>query len=407
MAWRELLAKKNSDGSYSVSYPADELIEDSFVDFYSELTGDGFQRDETNRKTRGNQIAVYMGRCKKDGIHPKLFELTANARVGGFWAEGENWQYEGLDDRGQLGILSFDALNDKPWLSLIDGGTRILGIERAFAKGDIENHTTIDVRIFTNLSLAEEVAQFLLINDFQKKVRTDLALRVVQRQLDEGNLTANEMRVLKTVVPDTDSWKFAASRIAAEMNNTPDSPWFNRIQMPSDPPRSTTLQSFFSSLAPILKDPDIGPIVDNMIQEGAIDSDDTDFFIKVLKNFWKAVAAVNPDADEEPFTNVLWAPIGSSACHIALAAVLKTILESAEPDVTEKRFIDMLDGSPVAAYERWFTKKGNRPDNQYPADKGDATTMTGAANYKRLAKELETSWRANLHAKPGRRVILV
>lgn len=404
---RVLFAKQNGDGSYSVSYPANHLIEDSYVDFYNEQTGAGFQRNESNRKTRGNQVAVYLGRCKKDGTHPMLFELTANARTNSSQAEGGTWSYDGLDNQGEVGILSFAPTGDKPWLSLIDGGTRILGIERAYGKGDIGDDTTIDVRIFVNMSLAEEIAQFLLINDFQKKVRTDLALRVVQRLLDKGNLTDYEMRALTTVVPDTDSWKFSASRITAEMNSAQDSPWHNRIQMPSDSRKNTTLQSFFTSLAPILRDPDIRTIVDDMIQEDAIDTDDTNFFIKVLKNFWLAVAEVNPEANNEPYTNVLWAPIGSSACHIALAAVLKTILESSEPNVTKKRFIRMMEGSSVADYQRWFNKKGNKPDDHYPAEKGDATVMTGAANYKRLARDLETEWRSNLHANPERRAILV
>ena len=404
---RVLMAKQNGDGSYSVSYPADYLIEDSYVDFYNEQTGVGFQRNESNRNTRGHQVAVYMGRCKKDGLHPMLFELTANARIEGSHAEGGTWNYEGLDSQGKLGILSFAPTGDKPWLSLIDGGTRILGIERAYSKGVIDADTTIDIRIFVNMPLAEEIALFLLINDFQKKVRTDLALRVVQRLLDEGNLSNDEMRALTSVVPDTDSWKFAASRITAEMNTAQDSPWQNRIQMPSDSRKNTTLQSFFTSLAPILKDPDIQSIVANMIQEDAIDTDETNFYIKVLKNFWSAVAEINPDAHDEPYTNVLWAPIGSSACHIALAAVLKTILEGSKPNVTKKRFIGILEGSSVADYPRWFNKKGNKADGHYPAEKGDAPVMTGAANYRRLAKDLETEWRSNLHANPERRVILV
>ena len=402
MQQRLLLAKKNSDGSYSVSYPANHLIEDSFVDFYNEQTGGGFQRQESNRTTRGNQVAAYLARCKKDGIHPKLFELTANARVGCRGNGGETWNYEGLDEQGRLGFLTFAPQEQKPWLSLIDGGTRHLGIERAYSKGDIGDGTTIDVRIFVNLSLAQEIAQFLLINDYQKKVRTDLALRVVQRRLDQGNLSDDEMKALTTAVPDTDSWKFEASRIATAMNTSQDSPWLNRIQMPSAPPSNTTLQSFFTSLRPILTDDDIKATVTDMVHNGDV-LDPFTFHTTVLKNFWSAVAAVNPAANDEPFTNVLWAPIGSSACHIALAAILKTILlGGAEIDMTKKRFIDMLQGSSVAEYPYWFTKKGNKSDEYYPAGKGDATLMTGAANYKRLAKDLETAWRANLHARPGR-----
>lgn len=80
---RKLLAKRNGDGSFSVSYPVGDLVNDSFVDFYNEKTGTGFQRNESNRQSRGKGVAEYIRRCARDNVEPKLFELTANARGGG------------------------------------------------------------------------------------------------------------------------------------------------------------------------------------------------------------------------------------------------------------------------------------------------------------------------------------
>ena len=405
MITRELLAKKNEDGSFSVSYAAGALLSDSFVDFYREKEGTGFQREETTRNKRGRDIANYVHRCVQDHVQPKLFELTANARVGGPWAEGDNWNYEPIGNEETVGSLRFNVPDDSQWLSLTDGGTRLLGIENALIRGDIDEKKKVDVRIFVNLSLAEEIAQFLLINDYQKKVRTDLGLRVVQRALDSGQLSADEMKILQTVVPETDSWKFAASRIAGRMNSDSDSPWHNRIQMPGTPANCTTLQSFFTSLAPILSDRDIQALLKGMVNKGELQVDETQFITDVLKNFWGAIAEANPMANDEPQTTVLWAPIGSSACHIALAAVLKTILDSADPNLTKERLVQMMDGSPVGEYVYWYTKAGKNTENSYPSEKGEATRMTGAANYKRLGQEMETSWRANLHAKPDQRVI--
>ena len=402
MVTRTLLAKQNGDGSFSVSYPVGELIEDSFIDFYNEQTGTGFQRHETNRQTRGRRVAEYIHRCARDGVRPKLYELTANARIGMPWDKKGKWKYESIKTGGTLGVLTLTSSKNKGWLSLTDGGTRALGIEIALSRGDIDEEWRVDVRILPSLTLAQEIAQFFLINDFQKKVRTDLGLRVVQRSLDEGTLSPDETKALQTVVPDTDSWRFQASRITSELNTVKDSPWHNRIQMPSDPPRSTTLQSFFTSLAPLLNDVEIKSLVEHEVK-----TDSTDFLIKLLKNFWTAVAQVNPRANEEPDTNVLWAPIGSSACHIALAAVTKTILDSTEPDLTIKRFVEMIEESPVAEYEYWFTKKGKHPLEEYPNEKGGATIMTGASNYKRLAKELEQSWRSSLHSKSTKKNVLI
>ncbi len=412
MLERKLLAKRNGDGSFSVSYPVEQLDNDSFVDFYNEQAGTGFQREESNRQTRGRQVAEYIRRCVKDGLESKLFELTANARVGNLWCQCEksctcsNWSYDPLDEDGVLGFLTFYPTKEKDWLSLTDGGTRALGLKIALERGDLNKERTIDVRIFPNLTPAQEISQFLLINENQKKVRTDLGLRVVQRALDEGNLSEDEKKALQTVVPDTEAWRFAASRIASEMNTASDSPWKNRIKMPSDDtPRSTTLQSFFTSLAPILNDKDIQGIIDQMVKDNQLPKDTTESVNQILKNFWNAVASINSRANDEPETNVLWAPIGSSACHIALASILKTILDGSTPDLTTENFKAMMIGSTIGDYDFWFTKKGKQPDDTYPKEKGDATIMTGASNYKRLGKQLEQEWRSNLHSNSSKKKV--
>ena len=127
--------------------------------------------------------------------------------------------------------------------------------------------------------------------------------------------------------------------------------------------------------------------------------DPTYFLVQVLKNFWRAVSTVNADADAEPETTVLWGAIGASSCHIALAPILKTILQSQDRNLTVKRFESMLAESQIANYPYWFTKAGIRHSKDwYPKDKGEGTVMTGAANYGRLANILEREWRANLHA---------
>ena len=401
----ELLAKRNRDGSYSVSYESGALVRDTLVDFYNEQAGTGYQRNETLRPKRGRDIEEYIRRCVTERTEPKLFEMTANARI-----EPTAYRYEGLDGNGRVGFLTFEVAEGKKWLSMIDGGTRLLGIENALAHHIIDETTGFDVRIFIGLTLAEEVAQFLLINENQKKVRTDLSLRVVQRLLDEGKLSDTDTKALQTVVGDTDKWRYEASRIATKMNSDTDSPWRNRIQMPGDVARPLTLQAFWSGLKPILADLDVKTPLEEMEKTGSLlvngtKATPTIFLVQVLKNFWKAVALVNPDADSEPETTVLWGAIGASSCHIALAPILKTILQSPDRNLTTKRFETMLGESQVANYPYWFTKKGTKqPDDRYPGQKGEGTVMTGAANYGRLAKILEKEWRAKLHADAGKAI---
>ena len=156
----ELVAKKNQDLSYSVSIKASELVRYAFVDFYDDKNSTGYQRHETLRDRRGREIAQYIERCTKQGLPPRLFEMTANVR------NGRSIKFEPLDNEEQLGFITISGPNER-CLSIIDGGTRLLGIENALVNSTIDDTTTFDVRLFSGLTVAEEVAQFLLINEKQ------------------------------------------------------------------------------------------------------------------------------------------------------------------------------------------------------------------------------------------------
>lgn len=396
MAQITLQAKRNSDRSYSTAIRGDLLVTHAFVDFYNEATGLGYQRNETQRATRGRAIEAYIRRCVAANIEPALFELTANARV-----KDSDWSFVATDNESEFGILTLTSSEDA-FVSLVDGGTRFLGIQNALAKNLMSPDTKFDVRIFVGMELPEEIGMFLLINDTQKKVRTDLGLRVVQRLLDESNLTERQLEILQTSVPETDSWKYESSRMASALNGDPDSNWYQRVQMPGEGTRSIALQAFFSSLQSLLIDQDIKDELKNAEDRGDLLIDGkkvmvTPFLIRVLRNFWEAVGIVNPDANSEPESTVLWAPIGANSHHMALAKIINSMLATNDFGFGVERFRAMIEESHTAMYEYWFTKKGTKLP-YYPKEKGDATTMTGVANYKRVAEMLEKEWRAKLHS---------
>ena len=397
----EIPAKRNRDGSYSASIPAGVLVSHAFVDYFTDATGGGYQRNETVRPKRAREIEAYIRRCFDAGIEPKLFELTVNARVS-----SDEWRFEPSGANSPLGTLIFEPTGNR-WLSVTDGGTRLDGIRNALASGVIEDRHAIDARVFVGLALGEEIAQFLLINEKQKRVRTDLSLRIVQRSMDEGLLTDHELKVLTTAVADQDAWKYEASRIAGQMNGDDDSPWNGLIQMPNDDmTRPVKLQAFLTSLKPLLTNEDLKSLLTQMEQGGHLmvagaKVTKTEFVSQVIKNFWTAISEVNADAHAEPHTTVLWGSIGASAAHAALAPILVTILQSPERALTTSVFRSMTEQSIAADYDFWFSRKGNRRDSDdYPNEKGDATTYTGGAGYGRLAKQLENDWRSSLHANP-------
>jgi DGQHR domain-containing protein len=392
-------AKRNQDGSYSVSVEAEQLVTVSYVDFYNEATGQGYQRLETLRERRGREVEDYLKRCKVHGIAPRLFEMTANARTKGDRGIRSH-NFEPLEDHGTLGILTLE-LRDKVCLSMIDGGTRLLGIEKGLSSGAIRSMDRFDLRLFVGLTVPEEVAMFLLINEQQKRVRTDLSVRVVQGLLDEGKLTSSENKTLQTVVPETDAWRYEASRIAARLNADIDSPWRGLIQMPNDKTtRPIKLQALWSSMDWLLTDAELKTKLEARESEGLLTADGspvskTDFLVKVLKNFWGAVQMENPRAFREPMTNVLVGSIGASACHMALARLLSVMIE--EGNVGVEKFRTMVRNSEAADYAFWFNRKGTAKE-EYPGERGPATTMIGHSGYLRGQQILEKAWRSNLYA---------
>ncbi len=399
------LAKRNLDGSYSVAVKARDLAEVAWVDFYDDKSGQGYQRRETLRERRGREIEEYFRRCTAEGVRPRLFEMTGNVRSSD--GEDPKSEFDPLDEDGELGILTILS-QDPQWMAMIDGGTRLLGIQRAVADNVISGDSTFDVRVFTGLAVPEEIALFLLINEKQKRVRTDLGIRVVQRRLDEGTLSDGEKKTLSTVVPDTDTWKYEASRVGGRLNSDADSSWNSLIQMPGDTvTKPIKLQAFWTSLKYLLDDADIKIRLKQMQTDGTLpEGDETEFIVRVLKNFWGAVADVNPDARAEPRTNVLWGSIGVNACHQALAGIVRTILSTDAPDLRRERFVEMIKESYAAEFDYWYSRPGSLLAD-YPGEKGDGTTMTGGSGYSRLASILEEQWRAALHAVGPSKVVTV
>ena len=394
------LGKRNRDGSYSISVRARELVQAGWVDFYDEASGEGYQRKETMREARAREIEEYFSRCATEQLDPHLFELTANARCRSN-DDGVQVRFEALDEDECLGFVNVESTSPE-WMSIVDGATRLRGIERALAERVITGDTGFDVRLFPDMSLANEIALFLLINENQKRVRTDLSLRVVQRCLDEGDLHDSEVRLLQTVVPKTEQWRYEASRITARMNGDTDSPFKTLIQMPGETSggKSVAMQAFWTSLKHMLDDNDLRARVEN--HEHIPNA--TDFWVIVLKNFWGTVADVNPQAREEPKTNVLWGSIGVNSCHRALAEIVRTEMSAEHIDLTRDRFNAMLGNTSLAEFGFWYSKKGTRR-SEYPGEKGEATQMTGNSGYIRLSEMLEKECRSSLHAADSSRSV--
>lgn len=397
-------AKENNDGSYSITLTATRLVGHGFVDFYDDAQGTGYQRKDNDRERRAMAIAEYIKRCQESSEEVHLGDLTANARTTDSDKDGvTSSSFKPFGEDAHVGLLTLHVRGDH-WLAVIDGSTRLRGIEKALEDEILEPEFPVDIRLFVGLSFVQEIGIFLLINEKQKKARTDLSVRVVQRLVDEQELSDEDSAMLTTVVPDTDKWSYEASRIANYLNNDKNSPWRGFIQQPNESEsKPLRLQAFWTSLKGLLNDDALSATLQSLEEDGSLRESENgkpvkrDEFLRiVLKNFWNAVADANKHAHAEPMTTLLWGAVGVNAMHDALTPILDRILTSPEPDVSKEYFAEMMKGTTVEDYNYWFTRKGERDDDSYPTKKGDAVKMIGASGYKRLARVLNLEFRKNL-----------
>ena len=379
-----LPAKCNEDGSYSVSIRVSHLLHLAFVPFYRDGPdgGTGYQRFESGRNRRGTLVDEYIGQCFIRGAKPRLFELTGNIR---------NSEAEFIplcDEHRSIGTLK--VKKREKTLSVIDGGTRLLGIEKALAHGFLNDNHQIDVRVFLDLREAQEIGQFLLINERQKKARTDLGIRVLQTRLDGNKLSQEDRDELSTVIDKNNRWRYSASTIAGNLNSSDDSPWYRLIQMPNDDvTRPIKLQGFITSLKPILTNDDLRSRLNRLYSSDNLKQEPDAFIETVIERFWSAVKQVNPHAALEPSTSVLWGAIGATSLNMALAEMFVTMLRSRPPSLQVRDFKSLLEETDVADYDFWFSKApAGSDDDEYPSEKGVAAGMIGAANHKRLGLQI-------------------
>ena len=125
---------------------------------------------------------------------------------------------------------------------------RLGGYEVAINAGNEELKSfPLVVTIADGLSIQEEVAQFELINTTQKKVRTDLARRLLA-------IIAKD-----SPIPERRKWEARGAEIA-DMLNRIEGVWHKRILPPNlkkkDQPEYVIREtSFVSSLKPVLQTP--------------------------------------------------------------------------------------------------------------------------------------------------------
>lgn len=171
-----------------------------------------------------------------------------------------------------------------------DGMHRRYGLE--YALKDLKLDELSEERIrnmkipFCLIMTADRVAQikmFYEINSTAKRVPTDLALQL----LNEIN---NENAYIKKT--NSEKLKLVALNVCNELNQIGTSVWYNSIDLSgNDKSKIASTTSFVTSLLPMLKI----SFVKEIIKKSKSEREASEKIIKLIYNYWAALAKVMPD----------------------------------------------------------------------------------------------------------------
>jgi DGQHR domain-containing protein len=235
-------------------------------------------------------------------------------------------------NNGQL-IIGDDAT-----LFVVDGQHRVWGIKE---HRDVKYE--VPTTIIYGLNEHQEAAQFLVINSTQKKVDPSLQLRVLFYA--EEKLMMNLIKEIKNVIP-WQSWKLEALKIAIELENDPENPWYKKVKQPNDPS---------GEWKPIKE----GSFVDSFrymcSENNPISHVPMDKKAAHLKNYWNTIRKLwtKPFEDDYVYDYILMAPFGAGVFNTLFPSVLTL------RDITDLSFEELL--KPIAKKyptRSWSRRKG-------------------------------------------------
>jgi DGQHR domain-containing protein len=305
MRFKAIQFIQNGKVFYITTLPASFLIEKCRVDIWkpeineSEMNTDELLREQGYQRapisSHYMKVARYVS--EKDAVLPTAILLSARTKIA----------FQRIDDSG-IGEIS---LSPDAELYIVDGQHRIYGLNHAineFERSDLRNFY-LPVIIMSEIDKIEEVRQFFIVNSTQKKVRTDLAERLL-RIIASKDLKERER--LKQLGRD---WKLVAIKIIDNLYNDANSVWYQRIKRPNQPHRPEAVASeasFSASLKPLL-------------MFGRAKSEET--LLEWIKCFWNALKDLMPDAFEDPRKYVIQKTPGIYSLHMILPDIIFYCME--------------------------------------------------------------------------------
>lgn len=265
-----------------------------------------------------------------------------------------------LSYRGELDAVPGDSgtatvsIPDGETFWIVDGQHRLYGFKRAIEELGLERLRgyPLPIVVVENPSIEDEANQFRVINETMKKVRTDLARRILAlRVAGLGAAARQEIRLAGRL------WEAVAVDVLRSLNQEPDSPWCGRIQPPNvkkQPNHVIRELSFSTSLKPILS-------------EKPYRTWSADRVAATMKAYWRAWHSLVPQAFENPHEYVLLKTPGVFSLHQLAYYVMEVLRNGGITNPTEQDFRNVLTDLGEYAGEQFWR-----------ADNADGAALAGS-----------------------------
>jgi len=323
---------------YNAVMSATQIISNYEVDVWHPSNPDGYQR------------AISLPRAKKFGRFVST-EISPPAIL-------VNIRNEDKDSvsyvNGQLEIP-----DDVP-IWFVDGQHRAAGLaELVESAPEKYGNLQFPVVIMMGEQIYDEAKQFVIINTSQKRVRTDLGERFLQKQ---AKIEGTEKMLQKGI--RNIEWVPTAIEVVDSLNTTSGSVWYNLIRLPNEPKGATIVsqKAFSDSLKPLLKD------------EGRYFRKSASYVSAIISRYWEAIKEVCPEPFDNPEGHVMLKTTGVVSLHSILPRIVQR-LNTDSP--TKEQFVEVLRKIPSIA-----------EDAKWQSPEGDYSIMTGQKGFLIIKMEL-------------------
>lgn len=336
--------RQNGHDLYMVDLTAADLLAHTKVDKWDAAQPAfqrGYQREEL--QAHYNKVGRYLV-SDKNAILPTSILLSVRGDV----------VFEALAENSTMGHLYIP--NEALPLYVVDGQHRVAGLRHAIV--DLEDmgarNFTLPAVIMAGMPKVEEVQQFYIVNSTSKRIKTDLAERLLTEMAEQDESVKRDR-----VIGKGKAYLLRAVKIV-DILNEQTGPWEGRIQQVNKRKVGDVMiteSSFNESLKPILSIPWVLRMSDVEVA-------------KIINRYWSAIFAYIPDALANPRGYSIQKTIGTYTWHLVAPAVLEVC--RTEKDFSVEKITKIVKDGEEFLQEAYWEVGNNDGAAQYSSRAGFA-----------------------------------